>query len=84
MFVCHFFFVECEEYSEAVYEKITIGNGINAPPLVRRESKCAIASVPFIVGGEPASPREFPHMVNIVVRVNEPTNSPQHVLSIIF
>lgn len=57
------FIVECTEYSEAVYENITIFDGPYRPPIVRRESKCAITTVPFIVGGVAAAPKEFPHMV---------------------
>lgn len=55
-------FTECAEYAEAVYENVTISNGFNLPPIVRRVSTCSINSVPFILT-ETSRPKEFPHLV---------------------
>lgn len=57
------FKTECAEYQQYVYEDVYVAN-VYGPPSVVKQNKCSFTSVPFIVGGEQASPKEFPHMVN--------------------
>lgn len=56
------FFSECQEYSKAIYVEQ------QSPVLSRNSGKisvseCGIVSIPLIVGGTQAQPKEFPHMV---------------------
>lgn len=55
--------LECAEYQKAVYENVTIFNGFGLPYTYKTINKCAFTSVPFIVNGVVAAPKEFPHMV---------------------
>lgn len=57
-------FVECKEYADLVYETenspiLRINAGSN------KVSRCAIIETPLIIGGVPAKPAEFPHMVRL-------------------
>lgn len=55
--------IECVEYQDAVYERVYSSVGFSRPPIEQKVFRCAISTVPLIVGGENASPKEFPHMV---------------------
>lgn len=61
----HFYYwnVECIEYQNAVYETTYTSVGLNARPVEEKIFRCSISTVPLIVGGEKARPKEFPHMV---------------------
>lgn len=55
---------KCREYGQWVYA--TEVSPINLPgSRIEKVSQCEIESVPLIVGGVPAKPAEFPHMVAI-------------------
>lgn len=56
-------FTECKEYTEAVFEYIdSVSLAVDAKNDRIRVDKCGHKTVPLIVGGELAKPREFPHM----------------------
>lgn len=55
--------IECVEYQEAVNERVYSTQGLSGPPVEQKVFRCAISSVPLIVGGTNALPKEFPHMV---------------------
>ncbi|CAD7092799.1 unnamed protein product [Hermetia illucens] len=54
---------KCKEYTEAVFEYIeSVSLAVDAKNDRIRVDKCGHKTVPLIVGGELAKPREFPHM----------------------
>lgn len=57
--------IECVEYQDAVNERVYSSVGLSgSPPIEQKIFRCSISTVPLIVGGENALPKEFPHMVN--------------------
>lgn len=55
-FCVYFIQIECAEYRGLVNETL-----LNAAD--KETITCEISTVPLIIGGEYAKPREFPHMV---------------------
>lgn len=57
---------ECHEYSELVYESVTVPARIpGARPIVQRQDKCSFRAVQLIVGGTTAAAKEFAHMARL-------------------
>lgn len=59
--------VECKEYGKYVYVKekppVLVGDDVEEVDV----NECGIVEVQLIVGGEPAKPKEFPHMVRFKI-----------------
>lgn len=58
-------FLECVEYERHAYRRAQIVTIAGQPPPIERV--CAHISVPLIVGGERAKPKEFAHMVRLLL-----------------
>lgn len=63
MVILFIVFLECRLYEDAKYERVWTSVGFNDKPVLEKILRCDISNVPFVVGGEVANPREFPHMV---------------------
>ncbi|XP_055384409.1 transmembrane protease serine 9-like [Condylostylus longicornis] len=57
--------IKCKEYAEAVFEKRISNVMLPGPHNYIQYDTCGAKSIPLIVGGELAAPREFPHMALI-------------------
>lgn len=56
--------------NERVYSTV----GLSGPPIEQKVFRCSISTVPLIVGGQNAQPKEFPHMALIGFE-NRPNNN---------
>lgn len=61
---------ECKQYEDAKFETYWSG-GLNDKPVMQRVVRCKMSTIPFVVGGETATPNEFPHMVKNKRKANE-------------
>lgn len=73
---------ECVEYQDAVNERVYSSVGLNTPPIEQKVFRCSIATVPLIVGGENALPKEFPHMVKRGYSIKK--NKQNHFINAVF
>jgi len=55
---------KCAEYHELLKERLSVSVGFDQA-VVKEILRCEIATVPLVVGGEHAKPKEFPHMALI-------------------
>lgn len=59
------FSVECVEYQEPLYERVSNPIGFGQNNIEQKILRCPLSSVPLVVGGQNAIPKEFPHMALI-------------------
>lgn len=71
LFTC----IECAEYQDAVFERVYSSVGISGTQAEQKVFRCSIATVPLVVGGENAQPKEFPHMVTEIASATIPTTA---------
>lgn len=62
-----FLFLECLEYQSAIYVNQSDGFtlSLGSRPVINQVEKCYFDAVPLIIGGKPASVREFPHSARL-------------------